>query len=481
MKKILIMGGGTSGCIAALILKKRFPEFYIHIVESKNIGIVGVGEGSTEHWMEFCNFVEIDPYEVIRECDCTFKYGIMFDKWDKEPFLSSILSECDHSSSGYYYYYASLIANNFDKKTLQSPLIWDNKYPHTPLKTRKDLLVNQFHFDTYKLNNFLHKKCLNAGIDIFYDDIIDAYVENNDVIKYIFSENKKYIADFFIDCTGFKRFLLKEKLNVKWKSYSEYLPLNSAISFQTEEMDEYNMWTKSTAHSSGWGWQIPTKEKTGNGYVFCDKFITKEKAHEEMENYFGRSLDVAKEFKFDPGRLDKFWKGNCISIGLSSNFVEPLEATSIGSSIQQVFCLMNLLLSNDSDRYNDLMCKMFDNIVDFISAHYLVRKEDSPFWREIKYNLKVPNSLNYLLEMWKTRLPHKSDIFTPWGMFTSANYIPILFGLNWFSIEAIRNHILFHKDLYLKAQYIFNQNQQYYNQINMIGHKQAIKIINNDK
>jgi 2-polyprenyl-6-methoxyphenol hydroxylase-like FAD-dependent oxidoreductase len=93
MKKILIMGGGTSGCIAALVLKKRFPDFYISIVESKNIGIVGVGEGSTEHWKYFCDFVGIDLYEAIRECDCTFKYGIMFDKWDDQPFLSSIIMQ----------------------------------------------------------------------------------------------------------------------------------------------------------------------------------------------------------------------------------------------------------------------------------------------------------------------------------------------------------------------------------------------------
>lgn len=473
------MGGGTSGCIAALVLKKRFPDFYISIVESKNIGIVGVGEGSTEHWKYFCDFVGIDLYEAIRECDCTFKYGIMFDKWDDQPFLSSILAECDHSSKGYYYYYAGLIANNFDKKTLQSPLVWGNKYPYTPLKTKDDLLVNQFHFDTYKLNKFLHKKCLDAKIDIFYDDVIDAYVENGETIKYIFSEDKKYTANFFIDCTGFKRFLLHKKLNVKWKSYSDYLPLNSAISFQTEKMNEYNMWTKSTAYSSGWGWQIPTKEKTGNGYVFCDKFITKEKAHEEMEKYFGGKIDITKEFKFDPGRLDKFWKGNCISIGLSSNFVEPLEATSIGSSIQQVFCLMNLLMSNESDRYNNIMCDMFDNIVDFISAHYLVRKEDSPFWKEIKYNLKIPNSLSYLLEMWKNRLPHKSDISTLWGMFTSVNYIPVLFGLNWFDPEVIKEQVSYHKDLYLQAQNIFNQNHNFYSQVPVIGHKQAIEIINN--
>lgn len=209
---------------------------------------------------------------------------------------------------------------------------------------------------------------------------------------------------------------------------------------------------------------------------FVINLSQKKKAHEEMEKYFGRKLDVAREFKFDPGRLEKFWQNNCVAIGLSSNFVEPLEATSIGSSIQQVFCLINFLPSYDREHYNNLMSKMFDNIIDYILAHYLVRKENTDFWKEIKYNLKITDSLQNLLSSWKNRLPHQSDISTPWGMFTAMNYIPILYGLNWFDIESIkREHRMF--PYHEKIELDMNQEENFANNTPKISHKKAIEII----
>ena len=476
INKITVVGGGTAGCISSMILKKRFPQCSIEIIESSKIGIVGVGEGSTEHWAEFCKFVGINHYEVIRECGATFKIGIYYDNWDKEPFIHSIIPPTNVETSGYFYAYAHIIANEISKKQLQSKYVWENKCLLSLFNHPNDVPVNQFHFDTFKLNKFLHKKCIEMGINIVEDDIIDTFLDSNGNIEYVYSKTKSYYSDFFIDCSGFKRLILNKKLIVKWKSYSEYLPLNSAIAFPTEEMEEYNMWTKATAHDAGWGWTIPVQGRTGNGYVFCDKFITKDKAHEEMEKYFGKKLDVAKEFKFDPGRLEKFWEKNCVAIGLSSNFVEPLEATSIGSSIQQTFCLMNFLSSYDSEHYNNLMVKMFDNTVDYILAHYLVKKENTDFWKEIKYNLKITDSLQNLLTLWKNRLPHRSDVSTPWGMFAAINYIPILYGLNWFDIEAIRREYSmfpYHE----KVEFDIEQSEKFHNSIPTIEHKKIIQMI----
>lgn len=476
INKITVVGGGTAGCISALILKKRFPQCSIEIIESSKIGIIGVGEGSTEHWAEFCRFVGINHYEVIRECGATFKIGIYYDNWNDSPYIHSVLETRYPNLSGYYYAYAHLISNKKPKKDLQPNYVWENRCLLSNFNNPNDVPVNQFHFDTFKLNNFLHKKCFESGINIIEDEIIDADLDSNGNIKYVYSNAKNYHADFFIDCSGFKRLLLHKKLNVKWKSYGEYLPLNSAIAFPTEEMEEYNMWTKATAYDAGWGWTIPVQGRTGNGYVFCDKFITKEKAHEEMEKYFGKKLEVAKEFKFDPGRLEKFWDKNCVAIGLSSNFLEPLEATSIGSSIQQTFCLMNFLSSYDSNHYNDLMIKMFDNMVDYILAHYLVKKENTDFWKEIKYNLKLTNSLQNLLSMWKNRLPHQRDVETPWGMFSSINYIPILYGLDWFDVESIKKEysmLPYHH----QVESDIEQVKYLDNSVISISHKKIIKMI----
>jgi len=476
INKITVVGGGTAGCISSMILKKRFPQCSVEIIESSNIGIVGVGEGSTEHWAKFCNFVDINHYEVIRECGATFKIGIYYDNWDEEPFMHSIVEPTHVQASGYYYMFAHIISNEKPKKYLQPKSVWENKCHLNQFNHQNDVPVSQFHFDTFKLNKFLHKKCIEMGINIIEDDIVDAFLDVNGNIEYVYSKTKNYYSDFFIDCSGFKRLLLHKKLNVKWKSYSEYLPLNSAIAFPTEEMEEYNMWTKATAYDAGWGWTIPVQGRTGNGYVFCDKFITKEKAHEEMEKYFGKKLDIAKEFKFDPGRLEKFWEKNCVAIGLSGNFLEPLEATSIGSSIQQSFCLMNFLSSYDFEHYNTLMIKMFDNMVDYILAHYLVRKENTDFWKEIKYNLKITDSLKNILSMWKNRLPHQSDVSTQWGMFSSVNYIPILYGLNWFNIKSIRKEyemFPYHEQVEIDM----NRSKNFYNSTVAISHKQIIQMI----
>lgn len=476
INKITVVGGGTSGCISALILKKRFPQCSIEIIKSKNIGIVGVGEGSTEHWVEFCNFVGINLFDLIQKCGSTFKFGIYYENWSDSPFIHSTIKNKHLNSAGYFYSYANIISQNLSKKSLQPKYIWENKIPLEQIKFPDYLPTNQFHFDTFKLNKFLNEKCKEMDIDLIDDDIIDVELDCNNDIHCIASTSKKYYSDFYIDCSGFKKLLLKEKLNVKWVSYSDYLPTNSAIAFATEESEEYNLWTKATAYKSGWGWTIPVQGRTGNGYVFCDKFITKDEAHEEMEKYFDRKLDVAREFKFDPGRLEQFWQNNCVAIGLSSNFVEPLEATSIGSSIQQVFCLMNFLPSYDYKTYNKTMIDVFDNIVDFIQAHYLTKREDTKFWKEVKYNLKLTDSLKHNLDLWKTRLPRQTDFVTPWAMFGAENYIHILYGLDWFNCEIIKKeYSMFPNHDYVNQRH--EQNVNYENNLKVVKHKNIIKAI----
>ena len=241
----------------------------------------------------------------------------------------------------------------------------------------------------------------------------------------------------FVDCSGFSRLLLGNGLGIKWKSYSEYLPLDSAIAFATEEMEEYNIYTKSTARDYGWSWQIPTQGRTGNGYVFCEKFINETQAHEEMERAYGKKLDIAKTFKFDPGRMEKAWYKNCYAVGLSQSFVEPLEATAIGSVIQQMYAFVHYLPSYSIDECNQIVNGIFDNVFDYVQAHYLVKREDTPFWKDVKNNLKITPSLNSLLEIWKNRFPQSDDCDSKFGLFTAVNYIPILYGLNWFDTDKV--------------------------------------------
>jgi len=477
LDSIIVVGGGTAGCIAALILKTRFPQKEIKIIKSSNVGIVGVGESSTEHWSEFCRFVGINQLDAILKCNGTFKIGVYFENWDKEDFIHSLGSPYGRLHGSYYSTFGYLISNDRPPLELCSKYTIQNNVTTNSFNDLNDSPTNQYHFDTFALNKFLHETCKERGIEIIIDDLTGVTLdEETGDIRSVTSNEWEHFADFFIDCTGFAKLLLNKTYGIEWKSYSEYLPTNSAISFQTDEMEEYNKYTKSTARNAGWSWTIPTQTRTGNGYVYCDGFIGKEKAHQELEEAYGQSLEIAREFRFDPGRLEKAWHKNCYAVGLSQSFVEPLEATSIGSVIQQMFCFVHFLPSYDVDSCNKHVNDIFDNIVDYIQAHYLVNREDTPFWKEVKYNLKLTPNLENYLDKWKNRLPLSSDLVAcPWRMFNAVNYIQILYGLRWFNIENIRSEYEYYRDTFEKD--IIEQIQYANRFLFTVGHKKMIKDI----
>ena len=431
-----VVGGGTAGLITALMVKRAYHEkALVRVIKSKNIGIVGVGESSTEHWRDFCSFVGIPLLDAIKKADATFKGGVYFDKWAENDFMHSIGGVNNHSLCDYFYNYAYNIAK---QKPFEYFVIPGATANSIPLESFANPPTHQFQFDTHKLNDMLLDECGRLCVEVVTDDLVDATFFENGDIKTLNSVTKVYDTDFVFDCTGFARLLIDKVYKQKWISYSEYLPLNSAITFATGEMEEYNYYTKCTARDAGWNWTIPTQSRTGNGYVYCDGFIGRDEAHAEMESAYGMKLDIGKEFKFDPGRVDKAWVNNCVSVGLSQSFVEPLEATSIGSAIQSVFAFLGHFPSNSKEQYNQCMADLFDNIVDYVQAHYLTKREDTPFWKEVKYNLKLTDGLQSKLDMWKTRLPAASDFSGRWHMFSPVNYIPILHGLGWFDIDAIK-------------------------------------------
>ena len=312
--KVIIVGGGTAGYVTALILKEKFQEnINIKVIRSKDIGIIGVGEGSTEDWSNFLTFTKIDKNLMVKECGATYKFGIMFEGWGEKKYLHSVISHWNILAGQEHVSYLNLILN---KKKLNPDFLYNNILP-------VDIEPSQFHFNTHKLNIFLEKTCEKRGIKII-DDIIDNVDINTKGINFVESKKQKYEGDFFIDCTGFKRLLIC-KLGGKWESYKKYLKVNSAITFQTPDEDNYNCWTLAKAMKFGWRFKIPVQGRHGNGYIFSDKYTNAEKAKLEVEKELGHEINIGKHIKFDPGRLDKVWIKNCVAIGLSANFVEPLE------------------------------------------------------------------------------------------------------------------------------------------------------------
>ena len=193
--KINILGAGTAGLVTALILKTKFSNYKINIIKSDDIGIVGVGEGSTEHWAEFMNYVGIKFEDLIKETGATLKSGIMFEGWTKEPFLHSVNSEFSKENGDYYYLYANLISKNINAKQMSHQNLYYNKFIKQDYKD----LVLQFHFDTFKLNTFLSKLCKNKNIFIIEDKIKNVVKNDLGNIKQLVGQKQNYMADLFID------------------------------------------------------------------------------------------------------------------------------------------------------------------------------------------------------------------------------------------------------------------------------------------
>ena len=477
VKSIAVVGGGTAGLIAATILRKKL-NIQVDVIHSKKIGIICVGEGSTEHFNEYLQFMNINPYDVIKYCDATYKSGIMFEGWGDKDYLHSILSKFDKKFAQYNYVYAKQVAENADYFNYKT--IWNNKINSWFLNKPEEIPFAQFHFNTHKLNDFLINIAESMGINIINDEINDIKLDQDGSIKTIVG-TVDYNYDFYIDSTGFKRLLI-DKLGAKWQSYGKYLKMKSAITFQTPDSENYNLWTLAKAMDAGWLFRLPVWGRYGNGYIFDSDYITKEEAHQEVEKYFGHSIEIGKQFHFDPGCVDQAWIKNCCAIGISGSFVEPLEATSIGTSIQQSFLLMHRITNyNDSviKQYNSSFNDIMENIRDFIILHYITKRRDTQFWRDVS-NIKLPESLELKLEMWKHRLPIDEDFSTlsNYIMFKASNHTLVLDGLDLFDRNSIKQEYDNNYD-YVKEhadRTIFDLHH-FENSISTLDHKEYLRLI----
>lgn len=483
LKKISVVGGGTAGFVAALILKTRFPGIEIEVIRSKKIGIVGVGEGSTEHWNEFMNYIGVNYRTIIRECDSTFKCGIMFKGWADNDYMHSIGPEADFKNGQYLSIYGKLIGEGYPNKFLNPSYTWENKVYRDRLNPDAETPWNQYHFNTHKLNDFLTKVSVIKGIKVVNDEILDIIIDEDGNIDHLIGEDNNYSSDFYIDCTGFAKALIS-KLGAKWESYGKYLKMKSAITFPNDDTEEYNMWTLAQAMDYGWMFNLPVWGRSGNGYIFDSDYISVDQAKEEVERFLGKKIEFGKAFNFDPGKLDKVWIKNCCAIGLSANFVEPLEATSIGTSIQQAFLLMHRLPNYDEktiEKYNKDISDILINIRDFVILHYVTKKDNTSFWRDIQ-NIKLPESLEENLKKWKKNLPIADDFrgTTDYKLFSEAHYIHVLSGLNLLNRDLIRKEYeMMHPEIKKRDDNFLRELRTLEKIQPTIGHKEFISHIRN--
>ncbi|MDO3387138.1 tryptophan 7-halogenase [Gilvimarinus sp. SDUM040013] len=412
VKKVVIAGGGTAGWVAAAALSKKLGELVdVVLVESEQIGTVGVGEATIPPMRVFHSLIGVDEQEFMRATEAVFKLGISFKNWGQvgdeyfHPFgttgQSSFLADFQHF---WLYGKSKGIDAGFGEYNLEAQAALANKFA-----TSKNGRINfAYHLDATRYAQYLRQFSEKLGAKRIEGKIQNVQQHENGDIKALELESGEVVeGDLFIDCTGFTGLLIDKTLNVPFEDWSHWLPCNSAIAVQTESVEPAKPYVTCTAHQAGWQWHIPLQHRVGNGNVFCSEFMSDEQAKQHLlDNVQGKVLTEPRVIKYKTGRRKVFWSRNCVALGLSSGFVEPLESTSIYLFMIGVTRLMKIfpfhgITQTAIDEYNRQAIAELENVRDFIVLHYhATEREDSEFWRYCK-NMDVPDSLTHRIELFR--------------------------------------------------------------------------------
>lgn len=455
-KHIAIVGGGTAGWLAALVLQKTAARsgvsVRLSVVESPNIPTVGVGEGSTSIFRQVLLDLGFDEAEFLRETGATFKFGIHHEGWRKDgrSYFGPIddpnaLGPVPDGLPSNWLHQARVGAGkDIASAHLFTWLMRGRKSPYALKQNGEQIAVSPFHyayhFDQARLGRYLASKA--TGIDHIRAEVagITRHSETGYITTLQMQDAPDVAVDLVIDCTGFRRAIIGE-MNAGWTSYADSLPLNKAMPFWLDHNPQKDIapYTQAKALGAGWMWGIPTQDRMGCGYVFSDAHVTPEQAQAEIETTLGQPIEVRRVLSIAPGRLDRAWVGNCVAIGLAQSFLEPLEATSIHGSLVQALLLsrigLNKILSGTADAerdgYNATIARQVDDFAQFINLHYAGGREDTAFWRDMTHS-GLMDQAKTRLDYWSTHPVLRAD-FTPFpgglAHVEQQLYVPVLDGL----------------------------------------------------
>lgn len=485
VSSVAVVGSGTAGLINALVLRKVFPNLCVTVISSGKIGIIGVGEGSTEHWSTFEKLVNIDRAEMVRDTQATFKFGIRFKNWTHHT------DDYFHSISGGQNFHSTFIGSYNWAVAHDKQLTPTFGLPSLIRNMVNDLgddcltQTNQFHFDTHLLNFFLRKKCTDAGVTFVEGEV--THLERDPVTGdctciHVAGDVDRVECDFVVDASGFNKVILGKMGSIKWTSFEDYLPTDSAVVFQTpEDLDNgIKPYTLATAMSAGWMWEIPTFTRRGNGYVFSSSHISDDEAIAEASEVSGHSVpDDARIIRYQSGYVKNSFIHNCVAVGLASNFVEPLEATSIAASINQAMLLTSYIPAYESNaeivrrEYSRVFDSMMDNLLAMIALHYVSDRVDTDMWAEQQCRPK-PELLENLLEIMKFRGLEEHDIpIAGFELFRAFHFWHVAQGQGVISKEACKRNLdLRGTDEFLgrEVSEVIRGNRS----VSYISHKQAL-------
>jgi tryptophan 7-halogenase len=437
MKRIVIAGGGTAGWMVAAGLSKTLGKSLdIKLIESDEIGTVGVGEATIPTLVTFHRLLEINEQEFMAATQGTFKLGIGFENWRApgENYVHSFgLTGQDHWTAGFQHFWLKgrerQLAGDYGDYCLELKAALSDRFAHLP----RGGMNYAFHIDAGLYAKFLRRFSEGYGVQRIEGKIAQVQVDpaSGDIASLRLDGGAEIAADLFIDCTGFRGLLIGQTLHVGYEDWSHWLYNDSAVALQTASTREAWPYTRSIARDAGWQWRIPLQHRVGNGIVYCSRYMSDDQAKQELlANVEGKVLTEPRVIKFRPGQRREHWKKNCIAVGLASGFIEPLESTSIHVIQRSIIRLMQMFPAerveqSDVDEFNQQMSAEIEHIRDFIVLHYHVtNRQDTPFWRATR-GMSIPPSLQHRIALFR----ETGRVFrVPNELFAENSWIQVMLG-----------------------------------------------------
>lgn len=449
--RVVVLGGGTAGWMTAAAFIRRLPSdsYSVTLIESDEIGIVGVGEATLPHIKQFNDMLGVDEAEFMRATRATFKLGIEFCDWGRpgdryiHPFGAFgepwggvqfqhhwlRLRDAGRSTSPFQDYSFAVSAARANAFAL----------PDEDPGSIRSTYSYAYHFDSGLYGAFLRSWAMERGVVRVEGrmETVDRDPETGAITELSMVSGTRIAGDLFVDCSGFRSLLLGGQFDVGWEDWRQWLPCDRALAVpcQHGSATALTPYTRSTARLAGWQWRIPLQHRIGNGYIFSSEFISVDQASEALlSNLDGAARAEPKLLHFMPGRRIKSWVGNCVAIGLASGFLEPLESTSIflvQAAALDLIDLMPTLAGGSAadprlaDEFNRLTTMHYERVRDFLILHYVAnQRHGEPLWDYLR-EMPVPDTLTHKIELFRS---HASAPDYQFGLFSRDSWLAVLFG-----------------------------------------------------
>ncbi|KUO54241.1 MAG: tryptophan halogenase [Sphingomonadales bacterium BRH_c3] len=444
LKTILVVGGGSAGWMTAALLSNLFQGLYrIRLVESEDIGTIGVGEATIPAIKKFNELLELDEADFMRLTQGTFKLGIQFNNWDRigSSYVHGfgvIGQDLGWLRCHQYWLKMKLHgdAADFANLSINTAAALENKF----MPARADAgdspighIAHAYQFDAGLYARFLRGYAEDRGVVRQEGKIVDVALRGEDgFVESVTLENGERIeADLFIDCSGFRGLIIEQAMNTGYEDWTKWLPCDRAMALPCARSDNFTPYTTATANGAGWQWRIPLQHRTGNGHVYSSQFMEDDEAEAILRaNLDGEALGEPNRIRFTSGKRKRIWNRNCVAVGLSGGFVEPLESTALFLIQSSLIRLIRLFpdLSFDQaniDEFNRQTDFEFERVRDFIILHYKVtQRDDTPFWRYCR-DMDVPDTLQRKMDLFRAngRIFREDE-----ELFSEESWIQVMLG-----------------------------------------------------